>query len=75
MFLTIVDLDGIGENRCERNAFNKMAESTDNIVAIPKDCFVLDWHNVFNYRLTENKAELIHYWNITDKTKLFYNEP
>ena len=75
LFLTIVDLDGIGENRCERNAFNKMAESTDNIVAIPKDCFVLDWHNVFNYRLTENKAELIHYWNITDKTKLFYNEP
>lgn len=75
LFLTIVDTGGIGENQCERNAFNKMAESKENIVAIPKDCFVLDWHNVYDYKLTENKAELIHFWRITDESKLFYNQP
>jgi hypothetical protein len=52
-----------------------MARSNDSIITIPKDCFVLDWQNVHDYRQTEIKAELIYYWNISDKKILFYNEP
>jgi hypothetical protein len=72
---TFADMKGIGRNHCERAAFEKMARSDDSIIAIPKDCYVLDWANQFDYKQTENKAELIHYWGITPEKKLFYNEP
>ncbi len=74
LLLSIVDMEGIGENKCERNAFEKMANSKENIIAVPKDCYVLDWHNVYDYNLTGNKAELIHFWRITNEKKLFYNQ-
>ncbi len=75
LVFTIADMKGIGRNRCERQAFEKMARADDNIITIPKDCIVLDWDIVHDYRLSEKKAELICYWRITDKIILFYNEP
>jgi hypothetical protein len=74
LIFIVADLDGIGENKCERNAFEKMAHSKESIVAIPKDCHIMDWYNVYDYNQTESKAELIYYWGITDHKKLFYNE-
>ncbi len=74
LLLTVVDFEGFGENECERKAFEKMALSKENIVTIPKNCHVMDWHDVSDYNLTKDKAELIHYWRITDHTELFYNE-
>lgn len=74
ILLTAVDFKGFGRNKCEREAFEKMAISDEKIVLIPKGCFVLDWVNEFDYKKTENKAELIHFWNITPETKLFCNE-
>ncbi len=74
LVFVVADLGGIGKNKCERNALNKMAHSTDTVVVIPKNCFVLDWSNVSDYQLTQRKAELIHYWGITDEIKLFYNK-
>lgn len=75
LLFTFADMKGIGRNRCERQAFEKMARSEDNIITIPKDCFVLGWNNIHDYKQSEIKAELIHYWRITDKVVLFYNEP
>jgi len=75
LIFTIADMKGIGRNRCERQAFEKMAHSTNSIITIPKDCFVLDWQNMHDYTQSETKAELIYYWRITDKKILFYNEP
>jgi hypothetical protein len=74
LILMLVDTGGTAENDCESNAFEKMAGSKESVVAIPKDCFVLDWQNVFDYQLNRDKAELIYYWGITDEIKLFYNE-
>ncbi len=74
LFLTVADFKGIGKNMCERAAFEKMANSSEKIVSIPNGCFVLDWADEFDYKKTENKAELIHYWGITPEKKLFYNE-
>lgn len=75
LLFTIADIKGIGRNRCERQAFEKMAGSKESIVEIPKDCFVLDWQNMYDYKQSEKKAELIYYWRITSEKKLFYNEP
>jgi len=75
LLFTFADMKGIGRNRCERQAFEKMARSDDSIITIPKDCFVLDWQNMYDYRQSEKKAELIYYWRITNKKILFYNEP
>ena len=75
LVFTIADIKGIGRNHCERQAFEKMAGSNDSIISISKDCFVMDWQNMHDYRQSEKKAELIHYWRITDNKKLFYNEP
>jgi hypothetical protein len=75
LVFTIADIKGIGRNHCERQAFEIMAGSNDSIIKIPKDCFVMDWQNMHDYRESVKKAELIYYWRITDKKKLFYNEP
>ena len=71
---TFSDLDGRNKNRCEREALEKMALSQDGIVSIPKNCFVMSWTNTFDYQQSENRAKLIHYWGITRKKKLFFNE-
>ena len=74
LLFTVADIKGIGRNRCERQAFEEMARSTDSIIAIPRDCFVIDWQNMHDYRQSERKAELIYFWGITSEKKLFYNE-
>ncbi|MDD2380382.1 MAG: hypothetical protein PHV35_01670 [Mariniphaga sp.] len=74
LMYSLVDLDGINKNRCERDALQKMAVSNDSIVPIPKDCFVMSWANTFDYKESENRARLIQYWGITHEKKLFYNE-
>lgn len=75
LVFTFADLKGIDRNRCERQAFEKMARAEEKIISIPKDCIVLDWHIENDYIHSVRKAELIYYWNITDKVVLFYNEP
>ena len=74
MIYTFSDYKGIGGNACERAAFEKMASTQDSIVSLPKDCFVMSWQNNFDYKQSEKRAELIHFWGITSEEKLFYNE-
>ncbi len=70
---TFADTGGLGKNRCEREALKLMARSNDTIITIPANCFVLSWDNLSDYKQSDNKAELIHYWGITNEKKLFYN--
>lgn len=74
LLFTLADLKGMGKNRCERMAFEMMSNSKEDIVAIPKDCFVLSWQNNFDYKKSEKRAEAIRFWRITNEKKLFYNE-
>ncbi|MDX8338465.1 hypothetical protein SLH46_04685 [Draconibacterium sp. IB214405] len=71
---TIVDAEGLDKNDCEKKAFQKMASSQEKIVRLPKDCYVMNWSNIYDYKKSERRAELIHYWKITPELKLFYNE-
>jgi hypothetical protein len=75
MVFTIADFKGLGKNRCEKEAFQKMATSAEKVVQLPKDCFIMNWENISDYRQSENRAELIYRWNITPEKKLFYNLP
>ena len=75
LIFTIVDYKGLGKNKCEKEAFQKMATSVEKVVQIPKDCFIMNWVNISDYRQSENRAELIYRWNITPEKKLFYNLP
>lgn len=74
LLFTVADMKGIGRNSCERQAFEKMARSTESIITISRDCFVIDWQNTLDYKQSEKKAELIYFWGITSEKKLFYNE-
>jgi hypothetical protein len=75
LIFTITDTKGLGKNKCEKEAFQKMATSVEKVVQIPKDCFIMNWVNIYDYRQSENRAELIYRWNITQEKKLFYNLP
>jgi hypothetical protein len=75
LVFTFADFKGLGKNRCEKEAFQKMATSTEKIIQIPKDCFIMNWENISDYKRSENRAELIYRWNITPEKKLFYNLP
>ncbi len=75
LLLTVADFKGIGKNKCEKEALEKMVESEEKIVPLPNNCYVLSWNNEQDYLHSENKAELIHFWGITSEKKLFYNEP
>lgn len=74
LLLILADLKGLNENHCERTALKKMADSDEKMVALPKNCFVLDWENNYTPEETEKEAKLIHYWNITPEKKLYYNK-
>jgi hypothetical protein len=74
LIYTFSDTGGQGKNRCEREVLELMARSNDTIIPIPADCFVLSWDNISDFRQSDKKAELIHYWGITREKKWFYNE-
>ena len=74
LIYTLSDTGGFGENNYERMAFEKMEASDDTVVAILKDCFIMSWENTTDYKQSESRARLIHYWRITSDIKLFYNE-
>jgi hypothetical protein len=61
------------EYECERQAFETIASSSENIVELDCDCPVMEWEKVYDYNLSGLNAELFYYWNITDEKKLYYH--
>ncbi len=68
------DFKGLGRNKCERAALQKIANSNDQIVHLPDNCKVISWEIISDSKRSEAKAELIYFWGITDKKKLFIND-
>jgi len=71
---TVADIKGLQENRWEIKALEKIAASPETPVPLPKDAWILSWETTTDYKRSEQRAMLLHYWGITDKIKLFYNE-
>ena len=68
------DFKGLGRNKCERAALQKISDSKEMIVHLPGNCKVISWETISDYKLSEQKAELLYFWGITDKKKLFFND-
>jgi len=68
------DFKGLGRNKCERAALQKIANSNDRIVHLSDNCKVISWEIISDSKRSEAKAELIYFLGITDKKKLFIND-
>lgn len=69
------DLIILRHNTCEREAFKRLANASENVVELDMDCHVMSWHKFYHYMESENNATLLQYWNITQDKKLYYHTP
>jgi hypothetical protein len=60
-------------NECEKTSLHTMAQSKEDVVVLDSDCCVISWEPIDNQQHSKTYAELIYFWNITDKVKLYYN--
>ena len=71
---TNADKPGFGKNECEKQALNIIANSTDQIVILDKDCTVLSWETIDDPNDSRMNARLMKKWHITKKEKLYYQK-
>jgi len=74
LFFTINDNLDLEDNQCERESLEKIARSTEDIVALDCDWPVMEWITISDYRHSKRNAELFKYWNITKEKKLYYHK-
>ena len=60
-------------NECEKSSLHTMAQLKEDVVVLDSDCCVISWEQIDNQQYSKAYAELIYFWNITDKVKLYYN--
>ncbi len=68
------DTDYRKYNACERRSLEKISLSMDKIVLIEEDCPVLSWGKITDYKDSEVKGVMLHRWNVTKESKLFYQK-
>jgi hypothetical protein len=59
---------------CEKNMLHEIANSKESIVKLSDNCCVVSWQPFYDYRQSENSAELLMKWNIIKEKKLYYFE-
>jgi len=74
MIFTNADRADISGYKCERQALETIAKSTELIVPLDNDCPVMEWEKLDNYHESERNAALFNYWNITPEIKLYYHQ-
>ncbi len=71
---TLADISGLDKNKCEKECLEILAGSNENITRLPADCTVMNWTIRRDPQKSVNIAEMIHYWNITNSVRLYYQE-
>jgi hypothetical protein len=71
---TWADRDTFNGNNCEREALEKISRSSEEIVLLENNCTVMDWNKITDYHQSEIKGKLLHYWNITNEEKRYYQK-
>lgn len=61
-------------NSCEKNALMEIAASKEKIVFVDRDCTVLSWTKITDYRESKDITDLLRYWNIISEEKYFYQK-
>ena len=57
----------------EKEALSKIASSTEDCVALERNCTVLDWRFTESCDASTNNAMMLHYWNITPRVIKYYH--
>jgi len=71
---TIADEPEFGLNTCEREALEKLSQSSEKITLLESDCSIMEWDKISDYRASELNAQLLEYWGITEGRKLYYQK-
>lgn len=56
----------------EKVALKKIAGSDESCVALERNCSILGWNYIDSCSHSSDRADLLHYWNITSKKTEFY---
>ncbi len=60
------------EYRCERQALEYLAQSSQEVTALPNSCHVMSWDFFSDPRRSELNAEILKFWKITSAKRLYY---
>jgi hypothetical protein len=72
LIFSAVDNPSFRSNQCEKNALEEIARSTQDTVMLASDCTVMAWGPIKDPAASELNAELLQYWGVTEKKKLYY---
>jgi len=71
-YFTISDKEINHWNGCEWQALKDIRDSPDELVELHTNCSVFYWGPVLNKDDSRLNGEMMNYWNITDRAKLYY---
>ena len=62
------------DNACERRGLEQLARATEPVVRLSNECSVLSWTKSNDPQDSQNSAQLLDYWGITQSKRLYYHE-
>ena len=74
MVFVVADKSVTSENDCEKDALNKIALSTEEIVYIDNQCTVMSWNKISDYRNSKLNCELFKRWGVIKIEKAYYQK-
>lgn len=70
----IVDLPDFQNNKCERDALEKISNTPKGIIQLENDCLIMTWIKVKDPEFTETNSQVLQMWNIIEKPTLYYQK-
>ncbi|MBD2723435.1 hypothetical protein [Hymenobacter armeniacus] len=61
-------------NQCERFALEQIQDSPEPVVRLYVYCNVLSWGLMSDYKASDINADMLQYWGVTDRRKLYYQQ-
>ena len=74
LFFTISDDPGFDKNKCQRETFEKISKSKEDVVEIKERCDLLHWGPIKYPESSQYSSRLLKLWNITDNEKVYVQE-
>ena len=63
-----------GRVDCEMGALEALANSKEDTVLLEQDCWVIAWGKITRAEASQLNADLLYFWNVTDKKRLYYQK-
>lgn len=70
----MVDSPDFENNKCERDALEKISNSSESVIKLDNDCLIMTWIKVKDPEFTETNSQVLQMWNIIEKPTLYYQE-